>query len=46
LASKNEDFNLESVLEDLIADRKLCRRKIAFLKKVHQMNLYRDDPPS
>ena len=46
MASKNEDFNLKSVLEDLIADRKLSRRKIAFLKQVHQMNLYGDGLPS
>ena len=42
LASKNEDLTLESILEDWIADRKLSRRKIAFLKQVHQMNLYGD----
>ena len=46
LASKNEDLTLESVLEDWIADRKLSRRKIAFLKQVHQMNLYGDGLPS
>ena len=46
LASKNEDLILESVLEDLIAERKLSRRKIAFLKQVHQMNLYGDGLPS
>ena len=47
LASKKfEDLTLESVLEDWIADRKLSRRKIAFLKQVHQMNLYRDGLPS
>ena len=33
LASKKfEDLTLESVLEDWIADRKLSRRKIVFLK--------------
>ena len=47
LASKKfEDLTLESVLEDWIADRKLSRRKIAFLKQVHQMNLYGDGLPS
>ncbi len=47
LASKKfEDLTLESVLEDWIADRKLSRRKIAFLKQVHQMNLYGDCLPS
>ena len=49
LASKNEDLTLESILEDWIADRKpskLSRRKIAFLKQVHQMNLYGDGLPS
>ncbi len=47
LASKKfEDLTLESVLEDWIADRKLSRRKISFLKQVHQMNLYRDGLPS
>ena len=46
LASKNEDLTLESVLEDWIADRKLSKRKIAFLKQVHQMNLYGDGLPS
>ena len=46
LASKNEDLTLESVLEDWIADRKLLRRKIAFLKQVQQMNLYGDGYPS
>ena len=47
LASKKfEDLTLESVLKDWIADRKLSRRKIAFLKQVHQMNLYGDGLPS
>ena len=47
LASKKfEDLTLESVLEDWIADRKLSRRKIVFLKQVHQMNLYGDGLPS
>ena len=47
LASKKfEDLTLESVLEDWIADRKLSRKKIAFLKQVHQMNLYGDGLPS
>ena len=46
LASKNEDLTLESVLEDWIADPKLSRKKIAFLKQVHQMNLYGDGLPS
>ena len=46
LASKNEDLTLESVLEDWIANRKLSRRKIAFLKQVHQTNLYGDGLPS
>ena len=46
LASKNEDLTLESVLEHWIADRKLSRKKIAFLKQVHQMNLYGDGLPS
>ena len=46
LASKNEDLTLESILEDWIADRKLSKRKIAFLKQVHQMNLYGDGLPS
>ena len=46
LASKKfEDLTLESVLEDWIADRKLSRRKIVFLKQVHQMNLYGDGLP-
>ena len=46
LASKNEDLTLESIIEDWIANRKLSRRKIAFLKQVHQMNLYGDGLPS
>ena len=47
LASKKfEDLTLESVLEDWIADRKLSRKKIAFLKQFHQMNLYGDGLPS
>ena len=43
---RQEDWTIESIFEDWIADRKLSRRKIAFLKQVHQMNLYGDGLPS
>ena len=43
---RQEDWTLESIFEDWIADRKLSRRKIAFLKQFHQMNLYGDGLPS
>ena len=43
---RQEDWTLESIFEDWIADRKLSRRKIVFLKQVHQMNLYGDGLPS
>ena len=43
---RQEDWTLESIFEDWIADRKLSRRKITFLKEVHQMNLCGDGLPS
>ncbi len=39
---RQEDWTLESIFEDWIADRKLSRRKIAFLKQNHHMNVYGD----
>ena len=41
-----DDWTIHSIFEDWIADKKLSRRKIVFLKQVHQMNLYGDGLPS
>ena len=42
VSERQEDWTLNSIFEDWIADRKLSRRKIAFLKQNHQMNLHGD----
>ena len=40
VTERQEDWTPESVLEDWIADRKLTRRKTAFLKQFHQQQLH------
>ena len=41
----NEEWTIEDVLEGWIADRTISRRKRAFLKQMHDINVSSDSEP-